>query len=168
MAAPKPLHPNKLYSMLRECTDARARAEAVLDYLVNHSGARAGYVLLARGGELVVVASSDSKALPSQLMERARALWLSDLASHTEQDKTRTVDARQLASALIETQPWQDGDGEHYEPRVLGMYRGTRWIPVGISVLAADPLESRRIRQPQIDAICKALLDAGDVAENAA
>lgn len=163
MPAPRPLHPSKFYKMLRESPDSKARADAVLEFLVNSTGARAGYLLLARQGELVVAASSNRQELPPQLMERARALWLSDQASHSESDTTRTMDTRQLGSSLLESQTWQAPDGEQYDPRVLGMYRGSRWIPVGISVLAADANGSRRIRQQHIDSICNALLDAGDI-----
>jgi len=168
MPAAKPLHPSKLYSMLRDCTDSRARATAVLDFLVSSTGARAGYVLLARQGELVVAASSNQSELPAQLMERARALWQRDQAAHNESDNTRTLDARQLGSTMLETQAWQGSDGEHYDPRVLGIYRGSRWIPIGISVLAAHGGGTHRIRQPHLDAICNALLDAGDVSDSSA
>ncbi|HTU59288.1 MAG TPA: hypothetical protein VMF89_12655, partial [Polyangiales bacterium] len=92
MPASKPLHPSKLYKLLRECTDTRARATAVLDFLLNSTGAASGYVLFARQGELVVAASSGQSELPAQLMDRARALWKSDQASHNEADRTRTVD----------------------------------------------------------------------------
>jgi hypothetical protein len=168
MPAPKPLQPSKLYTMLRECTDARARAAAVLDFLVRSTGAPAGHLLIARQGELVVAASSIHHELPAQLVERARALWQSDQASHNEADNTRTVDARQLGSGLLETEQWQAPNGVHYDPRVLGIYRGSRWNPVAISVLAADASGSRRIRQPHVDAICNALIDAGDISNGPA
>lgn len=109
-------------------------------------------------------ASSTQQELPAPLMERARALWASDQASHNEADNTRTVDARQHAAALVESPQWQAANGELYEPRVLGTYRDSRWIPVGISVLAADAEGARRIRHPHVDAICNALVDAGDIA----
>ena len=166
MRAAKPLHPSKLYSSLRECTDTRSRAVAVLEFLVSSTGARGGYVVLSRNGELVVAASSGPKDLSPQLMERARALWASDQASHNEVDNTRTMDARQRSSTLLESQQWQDTDGQRYDPRVLGIYRGSVWRPVGISVLAVDGDAPRRIRQPHIDAICNALLDSGDVANS--
>lgn len=162
MPASKPLHPSKLYKLLRECPDTRARATALLDFLVSSTGARTGYVLFARHGELVVAASSNQNELPGPLMERARALWQSDQASHDEADKTRTVDARQLGSTLVESPTWQTPDGQQHEPRVLGCYRSERWIPIGISVLASDGPGSRRIRQPHVDAICNALIDAGE------
>jgi hypothetical protein len=163
MPAQKPLHPSKLYSMLRACPDARARASAVLDFLVTNTSARVGYVLLAHNGELVLGASSDQKELPASLMERARALWASDQASHSEADRTRTVDSRQLGASLVESQDWETADGERYVPRVLGVYRDSRWIPVGISVLCADAEGTRRVRHPHIEAICNALVDSGDI-----
>lgn len=168
MPAPKPLHPSKLYTKLRECTDARSRAAAVLEFLVTSTGALGGYVLLARQGELVVAAASSAKELPAPLMTRARELWGKDQATHSEADNTRTVDSRQLGSTLLESQRWQGPDGEQYEPRVLGIYRGSRWVPVGISVLQIDADDPRRIRQPHVDAICNALLDAGDIANMSA
>lgn len=163
MRAQKPLHPSKLYAMLRECADARARAAAVLDFLVTNSAARAGYFLLERQGELVLGASSTGQELPAPLMERARVLWASDQASHNEADNTRTVDSRQHGATLLESPQWQAADGEKYDPRVLGTYRDSRWVPVAISVLSADAEGARRIRQPHIDAICNAWIDAGDV-----
>lgn len=163
MPAQRPLHPSKLYSMLRACPDARARAAAVLDFLVTNTAAREGYVLLAHNGELVRAASSNHKELPEQLMERARALWASDQASHSEADRTRTVDSRQLGSALVESPLWETREGERFEPRVMGVYRDSRWVPVGISVLAADAEGARRVRHPHIEALCNALIDSGDI-----
>lgn len=167
MQAQKPLNPSKLYSMLRACPDARARAAAALDFLLNTTAARAGYLLLAHSGELVLTASSEQKEMPAPLMERTRTLWASDQASHSEADNTRTVDARQLGAALVESTHWEGSGGERYEPRMLGVYRDSRWVPVGISVLAVEA-GAARVRHPHIEAICNALLDSGDIGTRSA
>jgi hypothetical protein len=161
------LKPTQLQKKLIACAGPKERAAEVLSFLVSSAGARAGYVLLSRNGELVLAASSDQRELPAQLMERARALWASDQASHSEADNTRTLDARQLGSTQLESQDWQAPDGERYLPRVLGIYRNSRWVPVGIAVLAADENGPRRIRHAYVDAICNALLESGDVVDSA-
>jgi hypothetical protein len=159
----KPMNPGKLQALLRDAADARVRASSVLSFLIDTTSARAGYLLLARNGELVVAASSNQQEPPEPLMERARALWASDQASHGEGENTRTVDARQLGATLVDPAQWQAQDGERYAARVLGIYRGSRWTPVGVCLLAAEAKHTSQIRHAYVDAICNALLDVGDV-----
>lgn len=160
----KPMHPRKLYTKLRDCADAQARASAVLDFMVESTGAREGFVLLARQGELVVAANSNAQEPCAQLIERAHKLWASESDAQSENDMTRTMDARQLGSALVESMQWQAANGQSHEPRVLGFYKGSEWCPLGIAVLASSPAGLRPIRHAHIEAVCNALLDAGDVA----
>lgn len=163
MQAQKMMQPRKLYAQLRACADARARASAVLEFMQGATGGTEGYVLIASRGELVVAASSKSQELPPALMERVRTLWASETDAHSENDMTHTVDSRLLGAALVESLQWRAGD-QTYEPRVLGIYRGSRWHPVGVVVLAVATEGLRSIRHAYIDAICNALIDSGDLA----
>jgi hypothetical protein len=161
------VHPRKLYSMLRDCADARARAVAALDFLCSSMGAESGFLLLARGGELSVASSSRDRAIAPDLMERALQLWAKESDAQPEGDDTRTVDIRQLVeppAASAEQPVWTLSNGERYETRLLSVYRDSIWVPVGLALLehrSAQPL--RPIRGAHVEALCSAFLDCADV-----
>ena len=66
------MHPRKLYTSLCECADARERATSGLAFMREACGAEEGYLLLWRGGELVLAASSTGHDAPSAIMAKAR------------------------------------------------------------------------------------------------
>lgn len=160
-----PTHPRKLYSSLCECKDTRARAASALEFIRATSGASGGFLLLARAGELLVSASTNDQAPPAGLMEHAKDMWARESEVQSEADKTRTVDVSKVAAtvALEPTQSWKLGSAD-YEPRLLGIYRDSQWIPIGIVVLGVRPESSLSpIRRAYIDALCNAFIDSGDV-----
>jgi hypothetical protein len=131
----------------------------------NSTGAPNGFLLLAKAGELLVAASTQDQAAPAELLEQAKSLWIKESEQQAEGDKTRTVDVSKVAAtvALEPTRTWTLG-GSDYEPRLLGIYRDSHWIPIGIAVLAARSGSSLSpIRRAYIDALCNAFIDAGDV-----
>lgn len=157
------MHPRKLYTSLSECADARERATSALAFMRDACGADEGYLLLWRGGELVQAASSNGRDVPTAIMERAREQWTWESDTQRECDATLTIDASKLV-AVPETPRWEGAQGERYEPRFLGMYRDSTWVPVGMAILRiaqTGPLQP--IRRAYIDAICNAFLDSTDV-----
>ena len=157
------MHPRKLYTSLCECADARERATSGLAFMREACGAEEGFLLLWRGGELVLAASSTGHDAPSAIMARAREQWDWESDTQRDCDATLTIDASKLVS-VPETPRWEGAHGERYEPRFLGIYRDSAWVPVGMAVLRisqSGPLQP--IRRAYIDAICNAMLDSGDV-----
>jgi hypothetical protein len=157
------MHPRKLYTSLCECADARERAASGLAFMRGACGAEEGFLLLWRGGELVLAASSSGRELPNAIMDKAREQWDWESDTQRECDATLTIDASKLIAAP-ETPRWEGVQGERYEPRFLGIYRDSTWMPVGMAVLRiaqAGPLHP--IRRAYIDAICNAFLDSDDV-----
>lgn len=157
------MHPRKLYTSLCECADARERAVKGLAFMREACGAEEGFLLLFRAGELVLGASSSGRELPTAIMERAREQWDWEADTQRDCDATLTIDASKLV-AVPETPRWEGAQGERYEPRFLGIYRDSTWMPVGMAVLRiaqTGPLHP--IRRAYIDAICNAFLDSADV-----
>lgn len=163
-----PTHPRKLYSALCECKDSRARAAYALEFMRNSTGAPSGFLLLAKAGELLVAASTQDQAAPAELMEQAKSMWAKESEQQAEGDKTRTVDVSKVAAmvALEPTRSWKLAGGD-YEPRLMGIYRDSHWVPIGIAVLAVRQGSSLSpIRRAYIDALCNAFIDAGDVVKS--
>jgi hypothetical protein len=92
-------------------------------------------------------------------------MWVKESEQQAEGDKTRTVDVSKVAAtvALEPARTWKLSGGD-YEPRLLGIYRDSQWIPIGIAVLAVRSGGALSpIRRAYIDALCNAFIDAGDV-----
>jgi len=157
------MHPRKLYTNLSECKDSRERAAEALGFLRDASGAEAGYLLLWRSGELVLVASSQGQDMPPTILEKARAQWEREADTQPESDLTRTIEAATVI-ATPETPRWDGPRGERYEPRFLGIYRDSQWVPVGMAVLRVPQSGSLSpLRRAYFDALCNAFIDADDV-----
>jgi hypothetical protein len=163
-------HPRKLYSMLLEAPSPQARAQAVSDFLCSCVGAEAIHLFLARGDELALVVSSPGETVTPELTSEAKRVWSRDLERQPDDQKTKTLDvsALELMRTAEQTSRWQSPSGS-YERRILGVYRESRWVPVGIAMLKTNSDRALApIRQAHIESICNALLDAGDVSDSAA
>jgi hypothetical protein len=69
-----------------------------------------------------------------------------------------------LDANVTESPTWKLANGDCFEPRLLALYRESRWIPVGIAALKVTPGQSLSpIRRAHIDSLCNAFLDSGDV-----
>lgn len=152
--------------MLCGCGDARARAAAALDFLCGNTQATAGFLLLARAGALGVAASSTQQAVPAGLVERAMSFWLRESEVESIESQTRTLELSQLRDAnLTESVTLKLPNGESFEPHLLGIYRESRWVPVGVALLKVTPGQTLLpLRRAHIDALCNAFLDSADVA----
>ena len=157
------MHPRKLYTQLCECKDARERAIAALGFMRDASLADQGFLLLWRGGELMLVASSNGDEMPGKIMAKARELWDRESDTQPESDLTATIESSSIA--LTPAIPrWHGERGECYEPRFLGIYRDSSWVPVGMAVLRVDPGGSLQpLRRAYFDAICNAFIDSNDM-----
>jgi len=168
MTAPVTLpHPRRLYAMIRACTTPATRAQAVLESLRACTGAGSGFLFLAKGNELLLMARTADKTPPSGLQEEATRAW-------SQQPKTLSSDST-IADTLTKLQIprvndemalWTSGTGQAFGQRLLSIYRGSRWLAVGIAMLEppqGKPLVS--MHRVHVEALCNALIDAGDVAD---
>jgi hypothetical protein len=166
MSQPRDLpHPRKLYSALREAPSPQARARAAADFLCSCANAEAIHFFLARGAELVLAVSSPNETASPGLLAEATRAWSRDLEGQPEHSKTKTIDVSALdaTSALEESALWKSETGS-YERRVLGTYRESHWVPIGLAMLKCRPdRDLSPIRQAHVESICNAFVDAGDV-----
>src|SRR5260221_2668945 len=149
------LHPRKLYAMLRACPSADARAEAALEFVRECAGSEVGVLLLSRGGELAVAASTADSTLPPGLLEATRT-WNREQATQANDDRTKTVDesARQALRSLSERPSWKGPTGEVFERCMLSIHRGTRWVRLGMVVLkVAEGRALSQIRHFHVEAL---------------
>jgi hypothetical protein len=163
------IHPRKLYASLRESADPAARASAALEFLRDCAAADSGFLFLVHAKELVLAASTGKSAPPAGLVEQAAKTWVKELDMQPEGGQTRTIDVSQLVAAAVadESPAWKFAPGESFVPRLLSVYRDSRWSPVGLSVLKprlGQPLLP--VRAVHVEAICNAFIDAGDVSSS--
>jgi hypothetical protein len=161
------LHPRKLYEMIRACPTAKARAQAALEFVRGSTGATKGVLLLAWDGKLMRAASTGDVEAPPGLIEDAMSAWNRELDTPNDDSRSHTMDVSALEAISIPANPrWQSASGVEYERRLLSMYRSSRFIPVGMTFLQTErPLVA--LRRAHIEALCNALLDAGDVPDRA-
>lgn len=157
------LHPRKLFEMLCACPSADARARAALEFVRGSTGATAGFLLYHKNGELVLAASTRDQPPSPALIAEAQRLWSEHLQPPTDDKATR-----EIHDALTATQPveprtsWTGPQGERFERRILSTNR-PRWALVGLVMLrVADGRTLLPIRHAHIEAICEAVLRAGD------
>jgi hypothetical protein len=163
-------NPRTLYTKLRECTSAQDRAQAALEFVRGCTNSEGGCLFLLRGGQLALAANSNVEPTDELLQEAART-WDRELDRHPEDNKTETLELSTI-EALRSTQEspvWRSSNSEAFERRLLSVYRGPNWLPVGLVLLRSR--EDRAlvpIRQVHVEALCNALLDSGDVQERSA
>jgi hypothetical protein len=166
MSAPRDLpQPRKLYALLQAAPSSKERAQAVADFLCSCTEAVSIHLFFAHDRELTLAVSSPGHVASAELIAEAKRIWDQDAERQPEDQKTKTLDVNALESLLRAEQSshWQSPTGS-YERRLLGMYRDSVWVPVGIAMLqrqANQPLGP--VRQAHIESICNALLDSGDV-----
>lgn len=169
MAEPTNLpHPQKLYSALRAHGSAEARAAAVFEFMCSSTGAEGGFLFLPHGDALVCRAGSILPP-PAALSTEVNAAWDRELDRQPEDgNMDKTLDVKAL-DALRLSKPPAPQSAFPYERRMLSIYRGPRWVPVGMAMLKARPGKALLpMRQVHIAALCNALLDAGDVVDHGA
>ena len=170
-AMPEPAslsHPRKLYVALRACPTAEARARAVLAFLSECTGAEGGFLFLSRASGLALAARAGAAEPAADLVAHAARAFEQQLHMPPDEKKTREIGEIRALLVAEETPLWKSG-GESFERRVLSTHRGERWTPIGIAVLkVAEGKSLRPVRHVHVEAICRALLDAGDVVEPAA
>ncbi len=160
--------PRKLYTQLRECVSAPARAQAALEFVRTSTSSDGGFLFLARAGDLVLAASTQGAQPPADLIEEARRTWDRELDRQPEDNKTLEFSSLEALLAAQERPLWQASNQEVFERRLLSLYRGVVWIPVGLALLRTREEKALvPIRQLHIEALCNALLDSGDVQEPA-
>jgi hypothetical protein len=165
------LDPRKLYSRLRGMATAHDRRQAVLGFLCSATNAPGGHLFLVRGAaheELAHACSSLEDGESADLIAAATRAWNRELDRRPEDTSTKTFDAASLERMVESSKPerWRNAHNDTFEHRLLGVYRGGRWTPVGIALLKTeDGRKLGTLRQSHIDALCNVLLDAGDVCE---
>jgi hypothetical protein len=167
MAEPTNLpHPQKLYSALRAHGSAEARATAIFEFMCSSTGAESGFLFLPRGDALVCSAGS-SLPPPAALSTEVNTAWNRELDRQPEDNNMdKTLDIKAL-DALRLSKPPPALSAFPYERRMLSIYRGPRWVPIGIAMLKARAGKALLpMRQVHIAALCNALLDAGDVIDH--
>jgi hypothetical protein len=171
MAGPRNLpHPRKLYSSLREIASSQERTKAVAEFLRSCTGAKTVCLFLARAGELTLTVSSQEGDVTPELLAEVTRVWNQYLERQPEDQRTQTIEltAVEMLRVTQESMKWRSPQHEVFERRMLGVYRGPRWIPVGVAMLKVEEAGALTpIRQAHVEAVCNALLDSGDVTEGA-
>jgi hypothetical protein len=159
------LHPRKLYTRLRECASANARAHAALEFVRTSTSSDGGFLFLRRAGELALAASTQDLQPPADLVEEARRTW--DRELDRQPDDNKTVEMTTAEAFRVQESPlWLTSTKEVFERRLLSVYRSGTWVPVGLVMLRTQENKALvPIRQVHIEALCSALLDSGDVPE---
>jgi len=164
------IHPRKLYELLCACPSAETRAQAAFQFLSRCTGSSHACLFLVRDGELVLVESSPGSAPVPGIGEEAKRAWRSEQEGKTEDDRTKTIDIRMLEDMpeLMASRIWQSPNGIAFERSALSLYRAGAWVSVGLFMFkAAELTETTSIRRAHVEALCNALVDAGDVAAEA-
>ena len=172
MADPVALpNPRALYTQLRECASAALRAQAALEFVRTCTGSELGFLFLMRGGQLTLAASTHGVPASQDMLAEVERSWNRELDSHPEDNKTETLELSSIEAlrSAQESPIWRNASSEAFERRLLSMYRGPNWMPVGLVMLRArDGRALAPIRQVHVEALCNALVDSGDVQERGA
>ncbi len=162
-----PLHPRKLYTRLRECGSTLARAQAALEFMRTSTTSDAGFLFLPRGGDLILIASAGTIEPTPELLLEAKRTWDRELDRQPDDNKTMELSSVEALRLAHESAVWKSSDGESFERRLLSIYRPSGWTPVGLVLLKSKEIgrSLQPVRQVHIEALCNALLDAGDVQE---
>jgi hypothetical protein len=160
----QPIHPRKLYATLLASTSVEQRAQATLAFLCGCTGSVRGYLFLTSANGLVPAADSGQGAPSADVVTEAERAWLQELDTQPDDNRTRTIDlsARRKPDAQPDDELWRSDAGVAYTRRVLGTYRGPRWVPVGIVLLEAGSALAP-LRHAYIESVCNAFINAGDV-----
>jgi hypothetical protein len=162
-------HPRKLYTQLRECATAQARAQAALEFVRGCTSSDGGFLFLSRAGDLTLAASTQSAQPAADLVEEARRTWDRELDRQPDDNKTLELSTIEALRAAQESPLWRNANKEIFERRLLSVYRSATWVPVGLVMLRTRENKALvPIRQVHIEALCSALLDSGDVQERTA
>jgi hypothetical protein len=158
--------PQKLYKALIACSSPAARAGAALEFLRSCTHCTGGYLFLARGDEVSLAASTTGQS-PADMLSEVRRIWDRELEKQSDDSSAKTIEINflhALREGNAEGPLWCSAGKELFERRLLSIYRGESWIPIGIAMLRS--IEGRAlapVRQVHLEALCNALLDAGDV-----
>jgi hypothetical protein len=158
--------PQKLYKALIACTTAAARASAALEFLRGCTHSMGGYLFLAQGKEAALAASTTGPA-PLDMLSEVRRIWDRELDKQPDDTSAQTLELNVMQAMREDSNEgplWCSANKELFERRLLSTYRGDCWVPVGIAMLRSN--EGRAlvpVRQVHLEALCNALLDAGDV-----
>ena len=163
-------HPRKLYSALRETPSSKERTQAIAGFLSSCTGAKAVCLFLARAGDLTLAFSSQEGDVTPELLAEVTRVWNQYLERQPEDQRTQTIElsAVEMLRVAQESTKWRSPRQELFERRMLGVYRGPKWIPVGVAMLKGEEGSALTpVRQAHVEALCNALLDSGDVTEGA-
>lgn len=161
------LHPRKLYAMVRACPTSESRAQAALEFLRGCAGSEGGFLLLLQGSALRQAASTQAAVAPAWLVEEASRTWDFQLEAQHDDHRTLDISEIQALGPANDNPLWTGPNGEAFERRLLSTYRSTLWVPIGMVALRVPPDRALApVRHAHIEALCHALIDAGDVAES--
>jgi transcriptional regulator of met regulon len=162
----QPLHPRKLYSMLRSCPSLEARAHAALEFLCGCAGSTRGMLFIAQNGRLSCLARTPSLTSTPDLVAEVERIWSRQEELQPDDSRTRTIDlqARRKPESDAEAEQFMSALGVAFERRLLATGRAMRFIPVGV-VMLEQCTQIDQLRHAYIESICNAFLDAGDVSE---
>jgi GAF domain-containing protein len=160
----QPIHPRKLYSMLRSCPSLEARAHAALEFLCSCTGSAHGILFVVQSDKLAPLARTLSLTASADLVTEAERLWSKQAQLQPDDSRTRTIDlqARRKPEVDAEAEAFLSASGVAFERRLLATGRAMRFIPVGVVLLEQGP-SIDQLRHAYLESICNAFIDAGDV-----
>lgn len=160
----QPIHPRKLYSMLRSCPSLEARAHAALEFLCGCTNSPRGILFVIQGEKLSCLAHTASLQSSPDLVAEAERIWSRQEELQPDDSRTRTIDlsARRKPETDAEAEQFVSTSGVSFERRLLATGRAMRFLPIGVVLLEHTP-QIDQLRHAYIEAICNAFIDAGDV-----
>jgi hypothetical protein len=160
----QPLHPRKLYSMLRSCPSLEARAHAALEFLCGCTSSPRGILFVIQGDKLACLARTQSLNASPDLTAEADRIWSRQEELQPDDSRTRTIDlsARRKPETDAEAEQFTSISGIAFERRLLATGRAMRFLPIGVVLLEQSP-QIDQLRHAYIESICNAFIDAGDV-----
>jgi hypothetical protein len=162
------LHPRRLYSRLVACDSFEERAQMTIDFLCGCTAAPRGLLFLAHTGGALTRMSSGAAAPAQDLLDEAERSWHRDM-EQPDANRTRTIDvaARRKPDSLQPDHMWMSAEGGMYMRYVLGTYRGSRWVPIGVVLLETSDTFAP-LRHAYIESVCNAFINTGNAPGNTA
>jgi hypothetical protein len=147
-------------SAMLGATDRVSRAQRALSILCYASGVRGGYLYLADGDKLRLLAAQGAEPPDEVLEELVEASWM------TENDDDMATDTQSLSGETNSTSAapvWTDRNGVAYEPLVLRGRRGSTIESAGLALLRRGEHAENDNARPELAAeLASFLLRSGD------
>jgi serine/threonine protein kinase/tetratricopeptide (TPR) repeat protein len=145
--------------LLSDCQGAEARAQRVIDLLVQQSNSSGGYLYTLQEEGAKLVAQNGTNEPPNRMDTMVGEY----LAAEANEYKEVTMTCADLKSATTSRFDWTFIQGSEYHPVLLGHNADNQFVITGLAVLFTNANKVFRFPTESVIAMSKSLHDAGDV-----